>query len=162
MAAITICSDFGAQKNKVSHCFPSICHEVMGPDAMIFVFWMLSFQPDFSLSSWWAQWAAVVASGYFPVWVAAPGNKPGALLQGTCPQWRCCCRCLVIAVVSDSVQPYEQQPTRLLCPWDSLGKKTGVGCDALLQGSNLSLLHCRQSLYPWATREAPNYVSMLP
>ena len=30
---------------------PSICHEVMGPDAMIFVFWMLSFKPAFSLSS---------------------------------------------------------------------------------------------------------------
>ena len=33
----TICSEFGAQKNK-SQCFPSISHEVMGPDAMIFVF----------------------------------------------------------------------------------------------------------------------------
>ena len=31
---------------------PFICHEVMGPDAMIFVFWMLSFKPTFSLSSW--------------------------------------------------------------------------------------------------------------
>ena len=30
---------------------PSICHEMMGPDAMIFVFWMLSFKPTFSLSS---------------------------------------------------------------------------------------------------------------
>ena len=30
--------------------FPSICHEVMGPGAMIFVFWMLSFKPTFSLS----------------------------------------------------------------------------------------------------------------
>ena len=29
----------------------SICHEVMGPDAMIFVFWMLGFKPNFSLSS---------------------------------------------------------------------------------------------------------------
>ena len=27
---------------------PSISHEVMGPDAMIFVFWMLSFKPTFS------------------------------------------------------------------------------------------------------------------
>ena len=35
MAAIIICSDFGAPKNKVSHCFLSICHEVMGPDVMI-------------------------------------------------------------------------------------------------------------------------------
>ena len=30
---------------------PSICHEVMGPDAMILVFWMLSFKPTFSLCS---------------------------------------------------------------------------------------------------------------
>ena len=54
MAAVTICSDFGAQRNKLSHCFhisPSICHKVMGPDAMILVFWMLSFKPTFSLSS---------------------------------------------------------------------------------------------------------------
>ena len=38
-------------QNKVSHGFPSICHEVMGPDAMILVFWMLSFKPSFSLFS---------------------------------------------------------------------------------------------------------------
>ena len=30
---------------------PSICHEVMGPNAIILVFWMLSFKPTFSLSS---------------------------------------------------------------------------------------------------------------
>ena len=44
---------FGAQKNKVSHfsiASPTICHEVIGPDAMILVFWMLSFKPTFSLS----------------------------------------------------------------------------------------------------------------
>ena len=51
MAAITICSDFGAQKNEVSHCIPFICHEVMGPNAMILLFRMLSFKPAFSLSS---------------------------------------------------------------------------------------------------------------
>ena len=54
MAAVTICSDFGAQKIKsdtVSTVSPSISHEVMGPDAIIFVFWMLSFKPTFSLSS---------------------------------------------------------------------------------------------------------------
>ena len=47
MAAVTVHSDFGAQENKVCHyfhCF-SICHEVMGPDAMILVFQMLSFKP---------------------------------------------------------------------------------------------------------------------
>ena len=50
MAALTICSDFGAQENKVCLCFyfsPSVHHEVMGPDAMILVFWMLSFKPGF-------------------------------------------------------------------------------------------------------------------
>ena len=35
----------------VSIVSPSIYHEVMGLDAMIFVFWMLSFKPTFSLSS---------------------------------------------------------------------------------------------------------------
>ena len=34
--------------------------------------------------------------------------------------------------MSDSVQPYRRQPTRLLCPWDSPGKNTGVGCHFLL------------------------------
>ena len=33
----------------VSNFSPSICHEVMGPDAMILVFSMLSFKPAFSL-----------------------------------------------------------------------------------------------------------------
>ena len=54
MAAITIYSDFGAQKIKsatVSTVSSSVCHEVMGPDAMILVFWMLNFKPTFSLSS---------------------------------------------------------------------------------------------------------------
>ena len=54
MAAITICSDFGAPKNKVWHCFHCFpiyfpwsdgtrCHDLS--------FWMLSFKPTFSLSS---------------------------------------------------------------------------------------------------------------
>ena len=45
------------------------------------------------------------------------------------------------------------QPTSLLCPWDSPGKNTGVGCHAFLHGifptqrSNPGLPHCRQILY---------------
>ena len=53
MAVVTICSDFGAQNNKVFHpfhCFPiylpwgdgTTCHDLS--------FWMLSFKPTFSLS----------------------------------------------------------------------------------------------------------------
>ena len=40
MTAVTICISFGAQENKVCfccHCFLSLCHEVMGLDAMTFV-----------------------------------------------------------------------------------------------------------------------------
>ena len=46
----------------------------------------------------------------------------------------------------------------LLCPRDVPGKKAGVGCHSLLQGifpnqgSNLGLLHCRQTLYRLSTR----------
>ena len=38
MAAVTIHIDFGAQENKLFHCFhfsPSICHEMIGQYAMI-------------------------------------------------------------------------------------------------------------------------------
>ena len=41
--------------------------------------------------------------------------------------------CWVTSVVSDSVWPHRQQPTRLPRPWDSPGKNTGVGCHFLLQ-----------------------------
>ena len=37
------------------------------------------------------------------------------------------------SVMSDSLRPHRQQPTRLPCPWDSPGKNTGVGCHFLLQ-----------------------------
>ena len=54
MAAITICSDFGAPQNKAWHCFHCFpiyfpwsdgtrCHDLF--------FWMLSFKPTFSLST---------------------------------------------------------------------------------------------------------------
>ena len=39
------------------------------------------------------------------------------------------------SVVSNSSQPYELQPTRLLCPWNFPGKNITVGCQFLLQGA---------------------------
>ena len=42
--------------------------------------------------------------------------------------------CSVTSVVSDSLRPYELQPTRLFGPWDSPGKNIGVGCHFPLQG----------------------------
>ena len=54
---------------------------------------------------------------------------------------------------SDSLQPHGLYSARLLCPWGSPGKDTGMGCHALLQGIfpthrlNLCLLHCSRVLY---------------
>ena len=82
----------------------------------------------------------------------------------------CTHACSVASGMSDCVQPYGLLlPTRLLCPWDSPGKNTGVGCHALLQGifptqgSNpnlLHLLHWQAGFIPLsATWEAPSAVS---
>ena len=59
----------------------------------------------------------------------------------------------VESCVSDSLRPHGLWPARLLCPWDSPGKNTGVGYHALLQGifptqgSNPGIPHCRRILY---------------
>ena len=65
------------------------------------------------------------------------------------------------SVVPNSLWPFGLYPARHLCPWDSPGKNTGVGCHFLLQGifvtqgSNSHLLPCGWFLCHWATREAP-------
>ena len=72
----------------------------------------------------------------------------------------CCCHsCQVTSVVSDSVQPHRWQPTRLLRPWDTPGKSTGVGCHCLLQCMKVkvkSLSRVRLLATPWtAAYQAP-------
>ena len=58
--------------------------------------------------------------------------------------------------VSDSLQPHG-----LLCPWNSPGKNTGVGCHSFLQGifptqeSNLNLPYYRQILYCLSHQGSP-------
>ena len=46
-----------------------------------------------------------------------------------------CLFLLCHSVVSDSFRPYGLSAARRLCPWDSPGKNTGVGCHFLLQGN---------------------------
>ena len=56
-----------------------------------------------------------------------PGSSVPGILQA---------RTLERVAISSSnawMRPYRRQPTRLLCPWDSPGKNTGVGCRFLLQ-----------------------------
>ena len=63
-------------------------------------------------------------------------------------------------VVSNSVTPWTVAH-KLLCPWKSPGKNTGVGCHFLLQGTfptqglNLGLPHCRQILYHLSQQGSP-------
>ena len=64
----------------VSTVSPSICHEVMGPDAMILVFWMLNFKPTFhSPLSLWSRGSldlcflpCVVSSAYLRLLIFLP------------------------------------------------------------------------------------------
>ena len=67
--------------------------------------------------------------------------------------------------MSDSLQPYGPQPTRLLCSWGSPGKNTGVGCHTLLQGifqtqglnlRFLCLLHWQAGSLPLVPPGSPN------
>ena len=63
--------------------------------------------------------------------------------------------------MSNSLQLHGRYPARLLCPWDSPGKNTGVGCHFLLQGIsptqvlNLGLPHYRQILYHLSHQGSP-------
>ena len=70
--------------------------------------------------------------------------------------------------VLSSLRSQGLQPARLLCPWISPSKNTGVGCHFLLQeifptqGVNLGLLHCRQILYRLTHQESPFQFTPLP
>ena len=76
---------------------------------------------------------------------------------------------LVCSVVFNSLQPHGLWPTRFLCPWNSPGKNTRVGCYTLLQrifgtqGSNphlLFVLHCRQILSEPSVKPHNEYLIM--
>ena len=65
---------------------PSICHEVMGQEAMILIFWMLSFKATFSLSAftfmpWRRKWQ--------PTPVFVPGEFQGRGSLVGCRLWGC-------------------------------------------------------------------------
>ena len=91
MAAVTICSDFGAQENSLSHCFHCLpiclpwsdgirCHDLS--------FWTMSFKPTFSLSSftfikrlfsYLLSALRVVSSAYLRLLIFSPSNLDSSL-----------------------------------------------------------------------------------
>ena len=61
--------------------------------------------------------------------------------------------------MSDSLWPHRQQAAKLLCPWNSPGKNTGVGSHSLLNGSQFSSVQSLSGVHlfanPWiAVRQA--------
>ena len=84
-----------------------------------------------------------------------PGVRWPRLDLSSATQWTC--HSLSHLVVSSSLWPYEPHPSRLLCPWDSPGRNTGVGCHALLQGIFLTqgLSSCLLCLLHWLAGSLP-------
>ena len=84
MAAVTICSDFGASQKKVCHCLPGFpiylpwrdgtrCHDI--------TFWMLSFRPTFSLSffTFFKRLFRVVVTCIYEIVNISPNNFDSSL-----------------------------------------------------------------------------------
>ena len=164
-----ICSDFGAQKinsDTVSTVFPSICYKMTGLDGMILVFWVLSFKPTFSLSSFtfikrlfsFSSLSAmrVVSSAYLRLLIfllailipACASSSPTFHLIYSINQY-------YRSVMSNSLWIHG-----LHSPQNSPGQNTGVGRHSLLEGIfptqelNPGLPHCKQILYQLSYQEA--------
>ena len=94
----------------------------------------------FSRQNYWSG-LPFPAPGIFPTWGSNPPPAspalPGRFFTTTPPGKSnipnildACCH----SVMSDTLRPHELYPTRLLCPRDSPGKNTQVGCYTLLLG----------------------------
>ena len=90
----------------VSTVSPCICHEVMGPDAMILVFWTLNFKPAFSLSYFTLIKCSLVPLHFL--------SLERLSVQFSSVQFSC-------SVVSNSLRAHESQHTRPPCPWPTPG-----------------------------------------
>ena len=113
--------------------------------------------------AWWAAIYGVAQSRTRLKWLSSVcvfGRGGSVFLEINYPSAKCILLLLLLfshSNESDSLRPHVLYPARLLCPWDSPGKNTGVGCHLLFQGifptqglnlSLLWLLHCRKILYP--------------
>ena len=86
---------------------------------------------------------------------------------GPLPRHGICMHACVLSRFShaSSLWPYGPYPSRLLCPWDSPGKNTRVGCHVFLQGifpsSLLCLLHWQVDSLPLVPPGKPLYKTHL-
>ena len=73
-----------------------------------------------------------------PIDGSPPGSSVPGILQARTLEWfaisfSSACMHAKSFQSCPTLWPHRRQPTRLLCPWDSPGKNTGVGCHFLLQ-----------------------------
>ena len=76
-----------------------------------------------------------------PIDSSLPGSPIPGILQARTLEWVAisfsnACMHAKSLQSCPTLRPHGQQPTRLLCPQDSLGKNTGVGCHFLLPNTN--------------------------
>ena len=157
----------------VSTVSPSICHEVMmGPDAMILVFWMLSFKPTFSL---YEKSAMFIYLPFFWMYIFICVLRHGMKVKVTrlCPTVIDPMNCTIHGILQarklelvvfsffrGSPQPRDGSQVSHIAGgfftnWQLPGKPKNAGVCSLfllqwiflIQESNQSLLHCRQILY---------------
>ena len=99
----------------VSTVSPSICHAVMGPDAMISVFWMLSFKPAFSVASFTLikrlfsssslSALRVVSSAYLRLLISLPAILIPACASSS-PAFLMMCSAWKLNKQGDNIQPW--------------------------------------------------------
>ena len=80
------------------------------------------------------EWVAISFSNTCMHAKPLQSNFMSNFVAASCPQ--------LSRFMSNSVRPYGQEPTRLLCPQDSPGKNTGVGCHFLLHHSYMHICNC--------------------
>ena len=113
----------------------------------IYIYIFIGFLLPWSSNYWHKRHAAAAKSLQSCLTLCDPidGSPPGSTVPGILQartlewvafpspvheseKWKLSC-----SVVFDSQRPHGLQPTRLLCPWDSPGKSTGVGCHCHLR-----------------------------
>ena len=93
------------------------------PPTQLPLCWLLLCLPEFAFSDKQARHSAVSCLPLRP-----------SLTQRPLPLHHYERSVLSHSVVSDSLQPHGLYAARLLCPWDFIGKNTGMGWHFLLQG----------------------------
>ena len=184
MMAVTICSDFGAQKVKLATVSPSICHEVMGVQDKLpllhhsrskdlrEIFQYLANQYPFLIPKrpliFSTRFALCVALLEWHIQVPrAHYLRQMFQISPRALTWCSMCVCLVAQSCLTLCDTMDYGPPGSSVHGDSPGKNTTVGCHALLQGifptqaQNPAILHYKWILYYLSHQGSPYSIGMV-